>query len=97
MQKHLSYPLGQEICIFYLSHSHFLHYQNTKLKPFPKQALALRCMQYKSFENTVRKEEIARNEQFYIYPQCFLPVRKPFAIFIKFEIVDCKLFQFGRV
>ena len=26
------------------------------------------------FENTVGKGEIARNEQFLLYPQCFLPV-----------------------
>ena len=32
------------------------------------------CLQYKSFENTVGKEEIARNEQFLLFPQCFLPV-----------------------
>ena len=27
----------------------------------------------KPFENTVGKGEIARNEQFYLFPQCFLP------------------------
>ena len=32
------------------------------------------CLQYKAFENTVGKGEIARNEQFLIFPQCFLPV-----------------------
>ena len=32
------------------------------------------CLQYKSFENTVQKEEIARDEQFLLFPQCFLPV-----------------------
>ena len=30
-------------------------------------------MQYKSFENTVGKGEIARNEQFLLFLQCFLP------------------------
>ena len=28
----------------------------------------------KPFENTVGKGEIARNEQFLLFPQCFLPV-----------------------
>ena len=28
----------------------------------------------KPFENTVGKGEIARNEQFFLFPQCFLPV-----------------------
>ena len=31
------------------------------------------CLQYKSFENTVGKGEIARNEQFLLVPLCFLP------------------------
>ena len=29
------------------------------------------CLQYKSFENIVGKGEIARNEQFLLFPQCF--------------------------
>ena len=42
--------------------------------PFPKQALVFTCLQCKSFKNTVGKGEIARNEQFLLFPQCFLPV-----------------------
>ena len=30
------------------------------------------CLQYKSFKNTVGKEEIARNDQFLLFPECFL-------------------------
>ena len=51
----------------------------------------------KSFENTVGKEEIAHNEQFLLFPQCFKPFGELSAIFIRFEIVICKLFAFGRV
>ena len=40
------------------------------------------------------KGEIARNEQFLLFPQCFLPF---LAILIKFEIVVCILFQFGSL
>ena len=36
------------------------------------------CLQYKSFENTVGKGEIARNEQFLLFPQCFLPIGRTF-------------------
>ena len=36
------------------------------------------CLQYKSFENTVGKGEIARNEQFLLFPQCFLTIWKTF-------------------
>ena len=49
--------------------------------PFPN---VFTCLQYKSFENTVGKGEIAHNGELS-------------AIFIKFEIVVCKLFQFERV
>ena len=31
------------------------------------------CLQYKSSENIVGKGEIALNEQFLLFPQCFLP------------------------
>ena len=42
--------------------------------PIPKQALVFMCLQYKSFENTVGKGEIAHKEQFLLFPQCFQPV-----------------------
>ena len=41
--------------------------------PFTKQALVFMCLQYKPIENTVVKGENARNEQFLLFPQCFLP------------------------
>ena len=50
-----------------------------------------------AFVNTVGKGEIARNEQFLLFPQCFLPVWRTFFHFRQFEIVVCKVFQFGRV
>ena len=46
-------------------------------------------------ENTVGKGEIARNEQFLLYLE--FSTRKLSAIFTKFKIVVCRLFQFGRV
>ena len=36
------------------------------------------CLQLKSFENTVGKGEIARIEQFLLFPQCFQPIWKTF-------------------
>ena len=39
-----------------------------------KQALVFACMQYKCLENTEGKREIARNEQFLLFPQCYLSV-----------------------
>ena len=41
--------------------------------PFPKQALAVACLQKKSFENSVGIGEIAHKEQFLLLPQRFLP------------------------
>ena len=48
-------------------------YCQNKGLPFPKEALVFMCLQYKSFENTVGKGEIALNEQFLLFPQFFLP------------------------
>ena len=36
------------------------------------------CLQYKSFKNTLGKEEIARDEQFLFFPQCFLHCLRTF-------------------
>ena len=51
-------------------------------KPFPKQALVFTCLQDKSFENSVGKHvgkgEIARNEQFPLFPLRFLPFLEKF-------------------
>ena len=39
------------------------------LNPFPNNPCFFTCLQYKSFENTVRKGEIAGNERFLPFPQ----------------------------
>ena len=41
---------------------------------FPNKPCFFTGLHYKSFENLVGKGEIARYEQFLIFPQCFLPV-----------------------
>ena len=56
---------------------------------FAKQTPVFTCLQYNSFENTVGKREIARNEQFLLFPQCFLPFWRTFCHF--HEIEDCRL------
>ena len=58
-----------------------------------KQALVFTCLQYKSFENTAGKGEIARNEQFLLFPQCFVSGWIIFCHFHQFKIVVCKLFS----
>ena len=52
------------------------------------------CLHLESSEITVGKGEIARNEQFLYFPQCFLQIS---AIIIKLKIIVYKVFQFGRV
>ena len=46
-----------------------------------KQALVFMCLQYKTFENTEGKEEIACDKQFILFPRCFLPVWRAFCYF----------------
>ena len=53
-------------------------------------------LQYKSFENTIGKGQIAHNERFLLFP-VFSTHLENSTIFIKFELVICKLFQFGNV
>ena len=61
--------------------------------PSPKQALVFTCLQYMSFENTVAKGEIARNEQFLLFPQCFSTCFEGFLPFSTNLKLLCKLFQ----
>ena len=50
-------------------------------EPLPKQTLVFMYLQYKSFENTVGKGEIACDDKFLLFPQCFLAVWKTFCNF----------------
>ena len=83
----------------YTVHGNFdRHYEKdfsaVVLLTFPKQALVFTCLQYKSFENTAGKGEIARNEQFLLSHSVFYPFGEPPAVFIKFKIV---IFQYELV
>ena len=61
---------------------------NGLVNPFPNKPLFLRVCST-SLENTVGKGEIARNEQFLLFPQCFLPVWRTF--FHNHQIWNCRL------
>ena len=62
--------------------------------PFPIQTLVFTCVKYKSFENTVGKGEIAHKEQFLLFPHSvFYLFEELSAIFFKFKIVICKVFE----
>ena len=47
------------------------------------------CLQFKSFEDTLGKGEIASSEQFLLFRQCFLPVCRIFYHF--HQIQNCSL------
>ena len=51
--------------------------------------LVFMCLYHKPFENTVGKGEIAHNEQFLLFPRCFLPVWMTFCHF--HQIQNCHL------
>ena len=66
---------------------HFPQYLNTlliklDLNPFPnKQTFFFMWLQYRSFVNIAGKEDIAHNEQFLLFSQCFLPYWKTLPYF----------------
>ena len=85
------YLFSFSLCGFKENLAIFINY------PFPKQALVFYVSEVQVFENTVGNGEIARIEQFLLFHSVFYPFGELSAIFIKFKIVVCKLFQFGRV
>ena len=52
------------------------------LNPFANKPWFFTCLQYKSFENTLGKGEIDRNEQSFLFQQRFLPVLRTFRHFL---------------
>ena len=61
---------------------------NCLVNPFPNKPWFL-CVCCESFENTAGNGEIARNEQFLLFPQCFLPVWRTFCHL--HQIQNCRL------
>ena len=66
-----------------------LHMKRLNINPFPNKSWFLPVCSTSLFENTVGKGEIARNEQFLLFPLCFLPFWRTYCQF--HEIVVCKL------
>ena len=58
----------------------FIVYINISLNLFQTSSV-FTCLQYRPFENTVGKGEIARKKQFLLFSQCFLPVWRTFCHF----------------
>ena len=65
---------------------------------FPNNPLVLHVCNTSLLKTPWEKGEIAHNEQFLLFPHSvFQPFGELSAIFVKFEIVLCKRFQFERV
>ena len=78
---------------------HFLSFvQKLCLNPFPNKPWFLRvCSTLFFLKKLWEKEKLLVTSNFSFSNSVFYPFGELSAIFIKFEIVVCKLFQFGRV
>ena len=54
-----------------------------------------KCQQFKSFENIKVKGDIALNDQFLLFPQCFLPKLRSFCHL--HQIQEAKICCLGRL
>ena len=65
--------------ILHFKGSFYITIQPFVRPPFPSHCFWMSDVQViKCFENTLEKEKIAREEQFLLFPQCFLPARRTF-------------------
>ena len=83
----------------------FKHICNPVLNPFPNKPWFFMCLQYKSFENTVGKGEIAQNEQFLPFPTVFSTFLENFLVFSSnlklssansFSLEESKICRLGK-
>ena len=59
-----------------------------------QQTLVFTFLQYKSFENTGGKGKIAHNEQFFVFPQCFLLILRTLSFSSNLELCSGSSFYF---
>ena len=67
------------------------------LNPFPNKPWFLRVCSTSLLETLREKEKLLVTSNFSFSHSVFYPFQELSAIFIKFKIVVCKLFQLGRV
>ena len=67
------------------------------LNPFPNKPLFLRVCSTSLLKTLWEKEKMLVTSNFSFSNSVFYPFRELSTIFIKFKIVICKLFQFGKV
>ena len=67
------------------------------LNPFPNKPWFLRVYSIRLLKTLWKKEKLLVTSNFSFFLSVFCPFEKLYYFFIKFEIVVCKLFQFGKV
>ena len=82
---------------YYSSDSLSNHYQTLKFNPFPNKPWFLSVCNTSLLKTLWEKEKLLVTSNFSFSHSVFYPLGELCAIFIKFEIVVCKYFQFGRV
>ena len=86
----LMYPKSYFLCpLYYVSHE--------TVNPFPNKPRFLRVCRTKVLKTLWGKEKLLVTSNFSFSHSVFYPIRELSAIYIKFKIVVCLLFQFGRV
>ena len=72
-------------------------YSPTILNPFPSKPLFLPVCSTSLLKTLLEKEKLLITSNFSFFSRVLYLFEEVSAIFIKFKIVVCKLFQFGRV
>ena len=70
--------------------------QNSQFNPLTQYCILMH-LRYIAMENIVRKKEIACNNQYLLFSQCFLPYIFHLKCTLKCCLHVCNLFQFGLV
>ena len=73
----------------------FVH--TLEANPFPNKPWFLRVCSTSLLKTLLEKEKLLVMSNFSFSHNVFYPFRELSSIFIKFEIVVCNLFQFGKV
>ena len=74
-----------------------LEVKTSSFNPFPNKSLFLRVCSTSLLKTLWEKERLLETSNFSFSHSVFYPVITLSAVFIKFKIVVCKHFQFGRV
>ena len=75
----------------------FLFKLSNRINPFPNKPWFLRVCSTNLLKTLWEKEKLLVTSNFSFSHSVFYLLKELFAVFVKFEIVVCKCFQFGRV